>query len=225
MTRQNVTEGVREILTKRCPTCEGEGVVRSEETVAIDVLRKLRDLAAAEPGSEAFLIRVNPKVAAKLVEEGSGLEQLERETEKHFHFDGGEALPIHAYDVAGKGSRSEIEERALPFKAGEEVMLTIEEPHMYDPDAAIARVDSYIVSVAGAARHVGERHLVRIESVARSAANAVLLDVDADSEQEDHDEQLESPARGGRRRGRRGGRGRGADAEITEAASSTQADE
>ena len=27
MTRQNVTDGVREILTERCPTCEGEGVV------------------------------------------------------------------------------------------------------------------------------------------------------------------------------------------------------
>ena len=27
MTRQNVTEGVREIMNKPCPTCEGEGVV------------------------------------------------------------------------------------------------------------------------------------------------------------------------------------------------------
>ena len=42
MTRQNITDGVREILTKPCPTCEGEGVVESEETVAIDVLRQLR---------------------------------------------------------------------------------------------------------------------------------------------------------------------------------------
>ncbi|MDQ3851104.1 MAG: Rne/Rng family ribonuclease, partial [Actinomycetota bacterium] len=32
MTRQNVTDGVREILTKPCPTCEGDGVVLSEET-------------------------------------------------------------------------------------------------------------------------------------------------------------------------------------------------
>ena len=44
MTRQNVTEGVREILTKTCPTCEGEGVVLSEETVALDVERRLREL-------------------------------------------------------------------------------------------------------------------------------------------------------------------------------------
>ena len=58
MTRQNVTDGVREILTKTCPICEGEGVVLSEETVAIEVERWLRDLAAERPESPAFLIRV-----------------------------------------------------------------------------------------------------------------------------------------------------------------------
>ena len=44
--------------------------------------------------------------------------------------------------------------------------MTIEEPHMYNADDAIARVDSYIVSVGGGGGHVGERRLVRIESVA-----------------------------------------------------------
>ena len=65
MTRQNVTDGVREILTKRCPTCDGEGVIESEETVSIEVLRKLRELAAEDGRGEAFLIRVNPKVAGQ----------------------------------------------------------------------------------------------------------------------------------------------------------------
>ena len=51
MTRQNVTDGVREILTKTCPTCEGEGVVLSEETVAIEVDRWLHDVAAERPGA------------------------------------------------------------------------------------------------------------------------------------------------------------------------------
>ena len=49
MTRQNVTEGVREILTKRCPTCDGEGVVESEETVAIQIVRRLRDVIEEQP--------------------------------------------------------------------------------------------------------------------------------------------------------------------------------
>ena len=49
MTRQNVTDGVREILTKTCPTCVGEGVVLSEETVAFEVDRWLRELATERP--------------------------------------------------------------------------------------------------------------------------------------------------------------------------------
>ena len=52
MTRQNVTDGVREILTKQCPVCDGEGVVLSEETVALEVERKLRDLVAEKPEPE-----------------------------------------------------------------------------------------------------------------------------------------------------------------------------
>jgi ribonuclease G len=210
MTRQNVTDGVREILTKPCPTCAGEGVILSEETVAIDVIRKLRELVASNSKPEAFLIRVNPKVAAKLLEEGSGLHELEEESGKDFHFEGGDALPIATFEVAGEGSREEIEQRALPFAVGEEVLVSIEEPHMYNVDDAIARIDSYIVSVAGGGRYVGERRLVRIDEVGRSLANATLVD-NGDSPpaaQEGEDEQLESSGSGRRRRGRRGGRGR-----------------
>jgi ribonuclease G len=199
MTRQNVTDGVREILTERCPTCDGEGVVRSAETMAIEVLRKLRELVAEQKDPEAFLIRVNPKVAAELVAEDSGLGELESDSGKHFHFEGGEALSIDTYEVVESGSRDQIEERALPFRVGEEVLVTIEEPHMYNADDAVARVDSYIVSVSGAGSHVGERRLVRIETVARSAATASLLDSNG--------EKVES-APSGRRRGRRGGRRR-----------------
>src|SRR4029450_2586235 len=62
MTRQNITDGVREILTVRCPTCDGEGVIESEETVAIKVLRNLRELVVEQRQPEAFLIRVHPRV-------------------------------------------------------------------------------------------------------------------------------------------------------------------
>jgi len=207
MTRQNVTDGVREILTRICPTCEGEGVVPSEETMAIEVLRKLRELAAEKREPEAFLIRVNPHVAAELVGAESGLAELEDETGKHFHFEGGEALPIETYEVVESGSREEIERRALPFQVGEEVLVSIDEPHMYDSGDAIARVDSYIVSVSGAGRHVGERRLVRIESVGRSSATASLLDENGEPVETADGDRGESRG-SGRRRGRRGGRRR-----------------
>ena len=104
MTRQNVTDGVREILTAPCPTCDGEGVVLSAETVALEGLRKLRDVVA-ERDAEAFLLRVNPKVAAELIDADSGLAELEAETGKQFHFEGGDALPIETFDVVESGGR------------------------------------------------------------------------------------------------------------------------
>jgi ribonuclease G len=211
MTRQNVTDGVREILTAPCPTCAGQGVVLSAETVALEGLLKMRDIAAESSDSEAFLIRVNPKVAHELTAEDSGLTELEEETGKRFHFEGGDALPIDTFELVESGSRAEIEERALPFKVGEEVLVKIDEPHMYNADDAVARIDSYIVSVTGGGRFVGERKMVRIDEVARSAAIASLLGGDSPNGSgagEENGSQLDSDASSRRRRGRRGGRGR-----------------
>jgi ribonuclease G len=211
MTRQNVTDGVREILTAPCPTCAGEGVVLSAETVALEGLRKLREIAAEHAEPEAFLLRVNPKVAAELTKPDTGLAELEAETGKQFHFEGGEALPIDTFDMVESGTREEIEERALPFKVGEEVLVKLDEPHMYNQHDAIARVDSYIVSVTGGGRFVGERKLVRIEEVARSAAVASMPGVEAangDGGADAGGSELDSSASRRRSRGRRGGRGR-----------------
>ncbi len=211
MTRQNVTDGVREILTEPCPTCAGEGVVLSAETVALEGLRKMRDIAAENADSEAFLIRVNPKVAHELTDPESELAEIEEETGKRFHFEGGEALPIDTFTVVEQGKRGEIEERALPFKVGEEVLVQIDEPHMYNDADAVARIDSYIVSVTGGGPFVGERKMVRIDEVERSAAIASLLNGDSPNgaaKGEENGSQLDSSAPSRRRRGRRGGRGR-----------------
>jgi ribonuclease G len=210
MTRQNVTDGVREIMTKPCPTCEGEGVVLSEETVSIEVDRWLREVATVRP-APAFLIRVHPKVSAILVG-GQGVPgpivEIEQETGRHFHFEGTEALPIDHFEVVLEGSREEVEERALPFREGEEVLVLIEEPHMYNDDDAVAKLDGYVISVVNAAKLVGERTLVRIEKVGRSAAQASLVNPPEDAGSQDGDSDSASSDGRRRRRGRRGGRGR-----------------
>ncbi len=211
MTRQNVTDGVREILTAPCPTCHGEGVVLSAETVALEGLGKLRDFAAEKKADEAFLVRVNPKVAHELTDPDSGLLELERETGKRFHFEGGEALPIDSFELVESGARGEIEERALPFKVGDEVLVKIDEPHMYNANDAVARIDSYIVSVTGGGPFVGDRKLVRIDEVERSAAIASLLGGESPNGSGgggENGSELESSTPSRKRRGRRGGRGR-----------------
>jgi ribonuclease G len=212
MTRQNVTEGVREIMTRTCPTCDGEGVILSEETVAIQIERKLRDLVAEKPEPEAYLIQAHPAVARLLLDgPGRPLLALEDEVDKRFFFEGTEALPLDYFAVAMEGSLEEVEQRALPFQPGEELLVKIEEPHMYDEDDAVAKIDGYVISVAAAGRFIGERKLVRIEKVGRTSADAVIVGDAGDSDgSADDASESESEANGRRprRRGRRGGRGR-----------------
>jgi ribonuclease G len=177
MTRQNVTEGVREIMSRHCPTCDGEGVIRSEETIAIEFERKLRDLVAEYPDAEAFLVQVNPRVSTQFTGHASRvLHALEAQTERSFHFEGSEGLALDHFAITFQGTREEVEERALPFREGDEVLVDIVEPHMYDVDDAVAKLDGYIISIAGAAPHVGEKRMVRIDTVGRTAASAFLLD-------------------------------------------------
>ena len=202
MTRQNVTDGVREIMTRPCPTCDGEGVIKSEETIAIELERKLVELAKERPQPDAFLVQVNPRVSGELTGNGGRvLRTLEEETGKRFHFEGSEGLPLDHFDVLMEGTVEDVEERALPFSRGDEVLVHIVEPHMYAVDDAVAKIDGYIISVAGGGAHVGEKRLVRIEEVGRTAANAVLVD-----DGEGDEQPLQSSS--SRRRGRRGGRRR-----------------
>ena len=181
--------------------------------MALEGLRKLRE-TVAEQGGRGVPGPGQPEGRAELIDPDSGLAELEAETGKQFHFEGGDALSIDTFQVVESGSREEIEARALPFKVGEEVLVKIEEPHMYNADDAVARVDSYIVSVTGGGRFVGERKLVRIDEVERAAAVASLLGGENGNggrrRAGEAASQLESAASRSRRRGRRGGRvGRG----------------
>jgi ribonuclease G len=217
MTRQNVTDGVREIMTRPCPTCNGEGVIKSEETLAIEFERRMRDLAK-ETDAEALLIQMNPRVSAEFTREDARvLRQIEEETGKWFTFEGSEGLHLDHFAVVLESSREKVIERAVPFRVGEEVHVEIVEPHMYSPGDAVAKVDGYMIQITGAGDYVGEKHLVRIEEAGRTSAVATLLDApaapapDASSDGDGSSDGLESKPR---RRGRRGGRRRsGAKAE------------
>ena len=213
MTRQNVTDGVREIMTRPCPTCGGEGVIKSEETIAIEFERRMRELAA-NTDAEAILLQMNPRVSAEFTHDDARvLQVVEQDTGKLFVFEGSEGLPLEHFDVLLEGDRDQVLARAVPFSEGEEVHVEIVEPHMYTPGDAIAKIDGYIISVTGGTPYVGEKHLVRIEEVGRTQARASLVDAppvasgdrESPSTSEESGDVLESKPR---RRGRRGGRRR-----------------
>jgi ribonuclease G len=216
MTRQNVTEGIREIMTRPCPTCHGDGVIRSEETISIEFERRLREVAASSPDVEAFLVQMNPRVSAQFTGQGSRvLHALEHQTGKYFHFEGSEGLALEHFAVTFEGTRAEVQERSVPFRVGDEVLVEIVEPHMYDADDGVAKIDGYIISVQGASGQVGQKLMVRIEEVGRTAASAQPIGGPAlpSAPPTPVDEAVDDIQSVPRRRGRRGGRRRSAEKE------------
>src|SRR5438128_2261506 len=84
MTRQNVTDGPREVMTKKCPTCGGDGIVISETSAAVEIERRLRALAAGSR-QQAYQVEVAAKVASLLIGPGaSRLVELETQTRRAF---------------------------------------------------------------------------------------------------------------------------------------------
>ena len=182
MTRQNVTDGAREIMTKPCPTCDGEGVVKSEETIAIEVERRLRELVAEagrrrprglpradEPEGHRLLHRPTARACCT---------RSRRRPGRFFHFTGSEGLPLDHFAIVEEGARAEIEEQSVPFREGEEVHVDIVEPHMYSEDDAVAKVDGYLIEVTRRHRRTWARRCSCGSSrPAAPRAHAVLVEV------------------------------------------------
>jgi ribonuclease G len=202
MTRQNVTDGPREILTDRCPTCKGDGIVVSMETHAVEAERRLRRLVAGSK-SESFVVEVNSQIATLLVGPGgSRLAELEKETDRQLAFKGRQRAAHDHFVVLTEGKAKDVEpQQAAPVELGQELEVKLEEAHLHAETDAIARLDGYVITVVGGAEHVGEKVAIRIEDVGRTSAHAVLTEGDRDRPD------VEKPKRK-TRRGTRGGRGR-----------------
>jgi ribonuclease G len=176
MTRQNVTDGPREILTKKCPTCGGDGIVISETTAAMDVERKLRDLAS-NSRTQAYRIRLHPRVASLLIGPGaSRLMELEERTKRRFYIEADPSLDhLDHFEVVKQGPRSELAPKA-PVEEGAELQLKLVELGLHDSSAGVGKVDGYDVCLADAAKLVGKKVKVRVERVLDGAAYASLVD-------------------------------------------------
>jgi ribonuclease G len=174
MTRQNVTDGPREILTIACPTCGGDGIVVSHETQAIDVERRLRSLVRSSR-SQAFRIELNPHVAAILIGPGgSRLDDLEQELGRRFVVETKDGAPGEHFEVVARGPAARAELKGTPVTKGQELEVAIVERDSHFDDAGIGRLDKYPISVLGAATQVGKKVKTRIERTTNTVAYGVL---------------------------------------------------
>ena len=126
-------------------------------------------------------MRLNPRVTHWFTHDGAhNLHALEEETGRRFFFEGSEGLPLIHFAVTQEGDRDEIEQQAVPFQAGDEVHVHIVEPHMYNEDDAVAKVDGYMIEIVNAIPYVGEKKLVHIEEAGRTLARAVMVGAEAE---------------------------------------------
>jgi ribonuclease G len=173
MTRQNVTDGPREVMTKKCPTCGGDGIVVSEQTAALDIERRLRTLAAGSR-AQAYRVEVAGKVASLLVGPGAErLIELEAQARRRFHLVPKEGVHLDHFLVLAEGKRDELAV-AAPVEEGAEVQLTLGEVGLHDRRAGVGKLDGFDVCVADAASLVGKKVKVRIERVLEGTAYATL---------------------------------------------------
>jgi ribonuclease G len=195
MTRQNVTDGPREILTKKCPTCGGDGIVISEATAAVDAERRLRQLAQT-PRVQAFQVELHPRVAATLIGPGgTRLSEIEAATRRRFFIettDNGHSLDHFA--VLAQGPLEQLRPTA-PVEEGQELELKLVEVGLHDAHAGVAKVDGFDVSVADAAALVGKKVKVRIDRVLSGGAYAVRLNGPAGEEPLTAEAAAEKPTR------------------------------
>ncbi len=198
MTRQNVTDGPREVMTRKCPTCGGDGIVVSDATIALDTERKLRALAAAGAGSrvQAYRVALHPRTLALVAGPGGErLVALEEVTRRRFFLVAAEGH-VHAdhFEVLGEGRRDELAPSA-PVDEGAQVDVKLVEIDLHDGAAAVGRVDGFDVVVADAAARVGKKATVEIGRVLDGQAFATLVGGEAQAAPITFESEAEKPTR------------------------------
>ena len=175
MTRQNVTDGPREVMTKKCPTCGGDGIVVSEHTAAVDVERRLRSLVTPGSRDKAFKVEVDAKVAALVVGPGgTRLRELEETTKRRFFLVGKEGEHLDHFRVLDQGTLEKVAPK-LPVEVGQELELKLGEVGLHDAHAGVGKVEGLDIVVGDAAKLVGKKVKVRINAVTEGLAWAELL--------------------------------------------------
>jgi ribonuclease G len=182
MTRQNVTDGPREVMTRKCPSCGGDGIVVSEGTTAVEVERKLRALVTPGSRAKAYKVELNSRIAALVA--GSGgvrLRELEELTKRRFILSGLGDVHLDHFRVVGQGTVEKLAP-AAPVEVGQELDVKLVEVGLYDAGAGVGKVKGYDVCVGGAAKLVGKKVRARITAIVDGMAYAERIATADDGE-------------------------------------------
>ena len=102
MTRQNISDGPREVMTEPCEPCNGVGISLSDETVAIDASRAIMR-AAMGVDDDHLGVQVSVRAAALLNDDGRArVAEIEELVGKRIHLDSDRGLHDGAVRVRAR---------------------------------------------------------------------------------------------------------------------------
>jgi hypothetical protein len=183
-------------MTKKCPTCGGDGIVVSEHTAAVDVERRLRGLVTPGSRAKAFRVEVAARVAWLVAGPGgSRLRELEETTKRRFFLVGKEGEHLDHFKVLEQGTLEKVAP-SLPVDFEQELDVKLVEVGLHDPHAGVGKVDDVDVVVGGAAKLVGKKVKARVTALGEGIAWAELLaPVEAPDEPLTAEAEAERPTR------------------------------
>lgn len=175
MTRKKNGHTLQELFERPCPFCGGKGTVASEESVFVNILAELAQLAERE-SSPAISIETNPVISSYIMGQGGETRAaLEKRFGKQLAIKGNAELKMTDYVVrVFSGDPASLNQ--APFKVGELCDCFLCERHSANKEDAIGRINGYVILVSGGAGMVGQKRLLRITEVHQTFACAELAD-------------------------------------------------
>ena len=214
MSRQRMRSGVLEGSTQACSACNGTGVVRSNASTALRILRGLEEICAKNPDAETVQVSASVDVAVYLLnEKRAGLSEIEQKFGVRVVVDiHNELVPSDFEIVSGRQKLTGDLTSELPVPRSLPKTIVDEE----DEDDGADGVQDDDEAGSGSGRKRRRRRRGRRgrdgdsgSSSDRAASSEEKAEASSDDDNESNtggDEKDEG--RGRRRRGRRGGRRR-----------------
>jgi len=170
-TRKRVGKDLAGQLRSECPYCGGMGDVMSSETLAIGLLRQIRQNGIDQGSGKNWDIVTDPSVATQLM--GWYREEFEKLGKS---LDSDLRLYVQPQRHREQVLVEPAQRQRRPIGAGKEVETDLLPVRMPDPASGVAVVDNWLVEVKDAANGVGQTVKLRITATDGDLVRAELAE-------------------------------------------------
>ncbi len=110
MTRQRVQESIRRSVYMECPSCRGKGMVKSYETMSVEIQREISRVLRKHPEVHEIKVVVHPGVLHRLrTEDDELLVELQRRCSGQFSFKTDPAANIEDFKILNAATDQPLE--------------------------------------------------------------------------------------------------------------------